>query len=212
MKNFILLITIFSCLIYCENKEARYLFLETEGYHQISKETIEFLIKKQNHPANFSCYDKYDFLFQKEPFDTLFTYPNIQIDINERERIQKSDLEKFLTLYYKYDKNTHYLWKYQKSKLHVIIPTNYGSINVYCYSTDENFEKDKIEFERFISSIIISDEAKYQGTFIRNSDLLYYLFYEGASSSVFGLIALFCGIITTIILSKRNLKFTSLKQ
>lgn len=202
LKIFILLGFITVQLI-AGNKEQRYEFFEKDGYKKITKETVEFAKENLNVKVNYPGYEAYDFLFQKEPFDILMKEPYMLVQINESQRIPMSGLKKMSGSIYRFDKETNILWRMLKDKLNVIIPTNYGSVNVYCYSTKESFEKDKIEFEKFINSIAISKEAKYNSTFIRESEFLYDLFYNDKTKIYYSSIAMIAGIVTVFITRKK---------
>lgn len=177
--QFILIFLAITSLIYCENNNPKYLFNEVDGYVQISKKTVEFLVDKMNVTIKELSPGQYDYIFQKTPFDSLFVLPYIRIQINEYGRLTKSELEKYGSKYYKYDPTTNYLWQEKNDQLNVIIPTNLGTINVFCYSTKENFVKDKESFKKFINSIGLFPDVKYKASFIRDIPLINDVFYEG---------------------------------
>jgi hypothetical protein len=175
----ILLFIVLTGIIYCGNNYSKYSFSEVAGYVQISKETAQFLMDKMEFPFKAQTMEGYDYIFQKYPLDTLFVHPYIRVQINESGRLLKSELAEFEKDHYNYDPEKKYLWQENESQLNVIIPTNLGSVNIYCYSTSDKFANDKESFKKFVKSISIDPDIKYEPNFIRDSPVLNKILYEG---------------------------------
>jgi len=166
-------------IIYCQKDDHKYFFNEVDGYTRISKETADFLVDKIKLPIKRQSMDNYDFIFQKCPLDTLWKIPYIRVHINENGRLTKSELQEYGKEYYIYDASTNYFWQEKSDQLNVIIPTSLGSINIYCYTTKENFVKDKESFKKFINSILLSRDVKYKTSIIRDIPIINDIFYTG---------------------------------
>ena len=161
-KSTIIFFLIVVSKIFCNSQENRYSFYEVEGYSMFSKDSIDILIENQEYPTNPQQFAKYEYIFLKLPIDTLFSTPYIQIKISEYSKLSESELKEIASDLYEYDQETHYLWRVWNSRLDAIIPTNYGTINIYCYSDKVNFYNDKKEFISFVNSIELSESAKYK--------------------------------------------------
>jgi|GEM_PF-5022746 hypothetical protein len=134
-KHLILLLCVLAGFVYCKDNKQKYYFEEVDGYVQISKETSDFLAKKLNFHISIKSGEKFDYVFQKLTVDSLLAAPYIMVQINESGKMTESALKEFEKYNYKYDAKTHYLWKENGTQLNVMIPTNLGSLNVYCFSS-----------------------------------------------------------------------------
>lgn len=92
-----------------------------------------------------------------------------------------------------------------QSHLNVIIPTNLGTINVYCYSSESKFAENKESFKKFVNSIILFPDIKYEPNFLRDNPFLNDVIYEGKYVNILLLITM--GILfSRRIKSKRDVK------
>jgi len=173
-KKFFLFIFLISNIILCSNnkKHSEFEMYLPDGWMKLSKETVEFLITGENYPTKTSASDNYDYLYQLKSNDTLFSTPYILVSLNNSGRLRRGELKSYGSKYYKYDAATNYLWKYNESSLEVIIPTEKGTINVFCYSSKENFLKDKNDFKRIVNSIFVNPEIRYSSSFLLDIPVL----------------------------------------
>ena len=199
--QFILFLLFISSIINCQKDDRKYYFNEVDGYIRISKETADFLVDKMKLPIKSQSMDYYDFIFQKFPLDTLWKIPYMRVYINENGRLTKSELKEYGKKYYTYDAYTNYLWQEKNDQLNAIIPTSLGSINIYCYSTKENYQIDKESFKKFINSIMLFPDVKYRESIIRDIPLFNDMFYEGKHLST---IIVFILLIIIYLARKKN--------
>ncbi len=200
-KKIGLVFFLFASVIYCQRWSNKYLFNEVDGFVKLSKETMNVLVDKMNYPIKDKHIDDYEYIFQKFPLDTLLVCPYIRIQINEYGRLRKSELENFTNSYYKYDSENGYLLKEKEDQLNAIIPTNLGTINIYCYSTKENYSKDKESFKKFINSIMLFPDVKYKASFVRDIPFINDVFYEGKHLIA---IIMFISIVVIFLMRKKS--------
>ncbi|HVO74849.1 MAG TPA: hypothetical protein VMT35_12550 [Ignavibacteriaceae bacterium] len=186
----------------CNNdyRKSEYEISLPEGWIEVSKETADFLIAEENFPSKTPAYEKYDYLYELKSNDTLFTFPYILIQINNSERLTKRELKNYGSKYFKYDAATNYLWKYGDSTLEVIIPTEKGTINIFCYSSKEKFQNSKEEFKDIVNSIFINPKIKYSSNFILEIPILKEIIYS------FNKLNLFFLAVIIFLLSARRIK------
>jgi hypothetical protein len=163
---------------------------------EASKETVEFLVSEKILPSKMPAYENYDYLYQLKSNDTLFTLPYILIQINNDKRLTKSELKSYGSKYFKYDAATNYLWKYSDSTIEVIIPTEKGTINVFCYSSKNNYPVIKDNFEQIVNSIFIYPDIKYSSNFFYDIPILRDIIYSFNRMSIFFLIIIIVLLVT----------------
>jgi hypothetical protein len=198
--KFLLIFITFTAIIYSDPQNNNYMFNEVDGYVRISKETSQYLVEKMNYPCNVLLLEKFDYIFQKYPFDTIMAFPYIRVQINESGRLTNADLLEFAKDRYKYDPVTHYLTQENPSQLNVIIPTQLGTINIFCYSADYKFDSDKKSFVKFVNSIILSSDVKYKPSFIHDNPIINNVIHAGKSI----LLLLFLAIIVIVRIKNRK--------
>ena len=168
---------------------------------KVSKETVEFLVSEKIFPSKMPAYVNYDYLCQLKSNDTLFTFPYILIQINENERLTKSELKSYGSKYFKYDATMNYLWKYSDSTIEVIIPTEKGTINVFCYSSKNNYPIIKNDFDHIVNSIFIHPDIKYSSNFFYDIPILGNIIHSFDSTNI-----LFLTIIIALLISRKYKK------
>jgi len=205
-KKFILIFIVLTSAIFCDSNSSKYLFNDGYGYISISKETVNFLIDKMHFPVRIQSPERYDYIYQKYPFDTLMAFPYIRVQINERGRLSKAELLEFKKDHYKYNPETHYLWQENSFQLNVIIPTQLGTINIFCYSSDNKFASDKESFYKIINSIVLATDLKYKPSFVRDIPFLNNLIFGGGGVIYMVLIVI---IGVTISIRRKMKSFNS---
>lgn len=142
----------------------------------MSYETADYLRSELHFTDQFSVRSKYDHLVQRKTNDTLFSYPCFLIQRNNSNRLTKNELKSFDSKLFSLDPGTLYLWGYRDSLIEVIIPTEEGTINVFCNSTSSDIKKNKEEYTRFINSIALNPRLKYRESVMNDIPLLGDLF------------------------------------
>ncbi|MFA7419155.1 MAG: hypothetical protein WCZ90_05655 [Melioribacteraceae bacterium] len=192
IKNIFLALILVTVITNSQSKRTKSFFSETDGYVKVTWDTYLFLANKMEVPLKKNTpQNNFDYMFIKTPVDTLFKLPFIVVQINERGRLRKADLTDFVENRYRLDVQTNYLWKEGSDQLHVIIPTKYGSINIFCRSSVENFAKDKDSFKKFVNSIVLYNDTKYSTNFLRDIPILNRILFE---SSPLGTVLFFVAV------------------
>ncbi len=204
-KKLLLILFFLSNIIVCSNsrKHNDFDMYLPDSWMKLSKETVEFLVTEKNYPSKISGNDNFDYLYQLKSNDTLFSTPYILVCLNNSERLRRGELKSYGSKFYKYDPATDYLWKYNESSLEVIIPTEKGTINVFCYSTKENFPLIKNDFKRIVNSIFVNPDIKYSSNFLLDIPYLEKFIKSINTTNIF-----FLTIIIALLLSRRIQKKT----
>jgi hypothetical protein len=164
-----------------QTKKTGCFFSETDGFVKVGWDTFLFLANMMEVPIKKnSPQDNFDFMFIKTPVDTLFKLPYIMVQINERGRFSRSDIEDLVKNQFRLDYNTNYLWQEGNDHIQVIIPTQFGSINVFCRSSEADSANDKVSFKKFINSIVLYKGTKYSTNFLRDIPVLNKILFEGS--------------------------------
>ena len=197
-KKFILFLFLLSNISICSihKQEKQFEINLPNSWMKVSKETVDFLISEKILPSKMPAYENYDYLFQLKSDDTLFTLPYILLQINENKRLTKSELKSYDSKYFNYDATTNYLWKYGDSTIQVIIPTEEGTINVFCYSSKSKYPIFKKDFEHIINSIFIYPDIKYSSNFFYDIPILGDIIYSFNSTNIFFLTLIIILIVT----------------
>ncbi len=201
-KLFLFLYLISNIILYSYDKKQKdFEIVLPCDWVNVTRETAEFLVLQKDYPANDPAYENYDYLFQHKWNDTLFSTPYILICVNYNKRLTKSQLKEYGSDYYRYDPETNYLWKYKESTLEVIIPTEKGTINVFCYSTKTNFSTDKTVFKKIVNSIFVNPDIRYQSNILRDIPIIGKLFETISNTDAVVLV-----IIVSLFAALYNLK------
>lgn len=185
MKTKTFLIVLFlTGILFCGNsRQTREFYIELpESWIQIPAESVQFLIREMHRPALDPLYAEYTYLYQPETNDTLFTVPNIIIQVNKSGRLLKSDLNNAKGM--KLDRSNNYLWSVRDSSINVIIPTEEGSVNIFCTSDLNGFSANKALFENVIKSIIIAHDLVYKDDFFHNTPVIREIFRKEYRSNL----------------------------
>ena len=201
LKKILLVLILFTGAVNSQWRRNRYFINESEGFTKISAETFGFLVREMNVPCKtIASHGQFDYLFVKTPIDTLFKFPFIVVKIDERGRPAASTLRELIKYHYVLDTKTYYLWHESNDGWEIIIPTNYGKINIY-YRTNNKNSPDEIKtVKKFVSSILLSPDTKYQSDLIKENPFLDKLIYQGG---YIHLIYIF-GLILIIYLSRKK--------
>lgn len=181
IKKIFTILLLMTVIINGQTKKTGCFFSEPEGYVKVSWETFLFLTNNMEIPLKkHSPQNNFDYMFIKAPVDTLFKLPYIMVQINERGRFRNSDIADLAKNKFRLDYNTNYLWQEGNDHIQVIIPTQFGSINVFCRTSEENFAKDEVLFKKFINSIVIYNDSKYSTNILRDIPVLNKILFEGS--------------------------------
>lgn len=206
LSKYFLFLFLLSNIIVCSNqkKENQFEINLPNGWMKISKETVEFLVSEKIFPSKMPAYGNYDYLYQLKSNDTLFSFPYIIIQINDNKRLAESELKSYGSKYFKYDATTNYLWKYSDSTIEVIIPTEKGTINVFCYSSKNNYPIIKNDFKHIVNSIFIYPDIKYSSNFFYNIPVLGDIIYSFIGTKIFFLIIIILLLVTRKFKNKKG--------
>jgi hypothetical protein len=160
------------------HETSQYMVGLPDGWTQISRETADFLLTELNFPINPHSAQKYDYLYQHKLGDSLFTLPYILVQFNAGARIRSGELKNLGANTFQYDPETHYLWGFRDSTLEVIIPTEQGTINFFCYSSKAGFPTDKAQFVQIIRSVRVNPSIAYKKNILRDLGIISQYFYR----------------------------------
>lgn len=148
-----------------------------DGWVLMSNETADFLRHELNYKSRFTVRLPYDFILQKRTGDTLFSFPSIFIKNNPNGRLSLNELESFSSSLFSLDQQTQYLWGFRDTVIEVFIPTEEGTLNVFCYSTALDLKKNRERYSQLISSILINPALVYKKNAIRDIPILGHILY-----------------------------------
>ncbi len=174
MKTIFLLLILLSNYSFCKNENTHPFFINNsnEMWTEISDETIDFLVNHLKYTKLEPGYSHYEYLYQLSPIDTLFNAPYIVVQVNNSGRLTWKEIQSFRSASYKYDSQKKYLFKYADAKLYAIIPTNRGTINIYCYAKNIISNRKDNQFISFVNSIELLPSQKYNKNFVRDIPIL----------------------------------------
>ncbi len=174
------------------------------GWILISNETVDFLRNDLNYTIQFPVpTKKFDQLLQRKSSDSLFVKPYFLIQQTSSGRLAKSELQSFNSPLFTFDPQTNYLWGYRDTVIEVIIPTEEGTINVFCYSSPSDLKKNKDRYTKIINSISVNPDLWYRESIINDTPVLKMFFKDKRFLEQIGLTAVIV-LFTGIILRKKR--------
>jgi hypothetical protein len=180
LRNCILLLCVFTSIVTAQSvKDARiYTVTVPAGWIQASTETVDFLAQDLHYTVLPHADQKHEFLYQRSSHDSLFTLPYILVNINDAPRLTARELKRFGTKNFNLDAETNVLWGLRDSALEVIIPTDHGSINVFCYSSKADYHSTREQLVQIVRSIRVHPSSEYKKSFFRDMPFVDYLFHD----------------------------------
>ena len=148
-----------------------------DGWVMMSSETADFLRHELNYESRFTVRSQYDLVLQKRTGDTLFSFPSIFIKNNPNGRLTLNELDSFSSSLFSLDQQTQYLWGFRDTVIEVFIPTEEGTVNVFCYSTALDLKKNSERYSELIRSINIKPSLVYKKNAIRDIPILGHILY-----------------------------------
>jgi hypothetical protein len=148
------------------------------GWMQLSHETGDFLTQQLNYHTSTQPRQPYDYLYQRKSSDSLFTLPYVLVQVHAAPRLTVRELESFGKKNFLYDAQSHYLWGYRDSVIEVIIPTNDGTINLFCYSSKADFPLYKDQFVQILHAVRVQEPLMYRHNFFRDIPMMDHFFHN----------------------------------
>lgn len=178
-----------------------------DGWILISSETADFLRREMNFAIRFPVpTKKYDFIIQRRSGDTLFAAPYIGIQRNITARMTKNELQSFNSALFTLDPQSNYLWGFRDTLIEVFIPTEEGTINLYCHTTALDLKKNKDVYKRIINSVFIEPQYQYKENALRDLPVIGSILYEKNSFNRIIIVVLVIAAIGIFVRKKRSVE------
>ncbi len=188
------------------NTADQYNIVLPDNWVQVQKGTVNFLCEEMNYPSKARGYGEYTYAYIMKPIDTLFNYPYMLVQINNRGRLSWSEVKEMEPGTLKFDPETYYSWGESDTVFTVIIPTQKGTINIFCYAAKKDFKSDLAVFKGIINSIAESPDLKYKKNIFRDVPVLGKLFWGDNDTGIIVFVFMILSIIGTIIRKRKGLQ------